>query len=157
MKLASGIAPVADFIKAGIWVGLGTDGCASNNNLDLFQEIDMTAKLHKVNAFDTTVMDARTVLNMATIGGAKAIGLDKDIGSLEIGKQADLIIIDIDKPHLVPMYNPVSHIVYSVRGSDVRDVLVAGRILTRDHKLLSIDLEEILAKVDEISSIIKKT
>jgi len=117
----------------------------------------MTAKLHKVNAFDTTVMDARTVLNMATIGGAKAIGLDKDIGSLEIGKQADLIIIDIDKPHLVPMYNPVSHIVYSVRGSDVRDVLVAGRILTRDHKLLSIDLEKILAKVAEISGIIKKT
>jgi len=157
MKLASGIAPVMDFIKAGIRVGLGTDGCASNNNLDLFQEMDMTAKLHKVNALDPTVMDARTVLNMATIGGAKAIGLDKDIGSLEIGKQADLIIIDIDKPHLVPMYNPVSHIVYSVRGSDVRDVLVAGRILTRDHKLLSIDLEEILAKVDEISSIIKKT
>lgn len=157
MKLASGIAPVVDFIKAGIWVGLGTDGCASNNNLDLFQGIDMTAKLHKVNALDPTVMDARTVLYMATIGGAKAIGLDKDIGSLEIGKQADLIIIDIDKPHLVPMYNPESHIVYSVRGSDVRDVLVAGRILTRDHKLLSIDLEEILAKVDEISSIIKKT
>jgi 5-methylthioadenosine/S-adenosylhomocysteine deaminase len=157
MKLASGIAPVVDFIKAGIWVGLGTDGCASNNNLDLFQEMDMTAKLHKVNALDPTVMDARTVLNMATIGGAKAIGLDKDIGSLEIGKQADLIIIDVDKPHLVPMYNPVSHIVYSVRGSDVRDVLVAGRILTRDHKLLSIDMEEMLAKVAEISEIIKKT
>ena len=157
MKLASGIAPVVDFIKAGIWVGLGTDGCASNNNLDLFQEMDMTAKLHKVNALDPTVMDARTVLNMATIGGAKTIGLDKDIGSLEIGKQADLIIIDIDKPHLVPMYNPVSHIVYSVRGSDVRDVLVAGRILTRDHKLLSIDLEEILEKVSAISEIIKKT
>ena len=157
MKLASGIAPVADFIKAGIRVGLGTDGCASNNNLDLFQGIDMTAKLHKVNALDPTVMDARTVLYMATIGGAKAIGLDKDIGSLEIGKQADLIIIDIDKPHLVPMYNPESHIVYSVRGSDVRDVLVAGRILTRDHKLLSIDLEEILAKVAEISRVIKKT
>jgi 5-methylthioadenosine/S-adenosylhomocysteine deaminase len=157
MKLASGIAPVADFIKAGISVGLGTDGCASNNNLDLFAEMDMAAKLHKVNALDPTVMDARTVLNMATIGGAKAIGLDDNIGSLEAGKQADIIIIDIDKPHLVPMYNPVSHIVYSARGSDVRDVLVAGRILVRDHNLLSIDLEEILEKAAEISEIIKKT
>jgi 5-methylthioadenosine/S-adenosylhomocysteine deaminase len=157
MKLASGIAPVVDFIKAGICVGLGTDGCASNNNLDLFTEMDVVAKLHKVNAYDTTLMDARTVLNMATIGGAKAIGFDKDIGSIEVGKQADLIIIDIDKPHLVPMYNPVSHIVYSVRGSDVRDVLVAGRILVRDDNLLSIDQEEIIAKVAEISGIIKRT
>jgi 5-methylthioadenosine/S-adenosylhomocysteine deaminase len=156
MKLAAGIAPITDFIKAGITVGLGTDGCASNNNLDLFQEMDFTAKLHKVNTFDPTVMDARTVLQMATIDGAKAIGLDEDIGSLEIGKQADIIIIDTDKPHLVPMYNPLSHIVYSVQGSDVRDVIVAGRILVRDQNLLTIDLEDILERVAEISEVIKK-
>ena len=156
MKLAAGIAPITDFLKAGITVGLGTDGCASNNNLDLFQEMDCTAKLHKVNTFDPTVMDARTVLQMATIDGAKAIGLDEDIGSLEIGKQADLIIIDTDKPHLVPMYNPLSHIVYTMQGSDVRDVIVAGRILVRDQNLLTIDLEDILERVAEISEVIKK-
>ncbi|OEU67441.1 MAG: amidohydrolase [Desulfobacterales bacterium PC51MH44] len=156
MKLAAGIAPITDFLKAGITVGLGTDGCASNNNLDLFQEMDFTAKLHKVNTFDPTVMDARTVLQMATIDGAKAIGLDEDIGSLEIGKQADLIIIDTDKPHLVPMYNPLSHIVYTVQGSDVRDVIVAGKILVRDQNLLTIDLEDILERATEISKVIKQ-
>ncbi|MBW1737293.1 MAG: amidohydrolase [Deltaproteobacteria bacterium] len=144
MKLASGIAPVSGLLRAGVTVGLGTDGCASNNDLDLFREMDTAAKVHKVNLLDPTVMDARTVLKMATIDGAKAIGLDKDIGSLEAGKQADVIIIDTEKPHLVPMYHPVSHIVYAVQGSDVRDVIVAGRILVSDRKLLTIDLEDTL-------------
>jgi 5-methylthioadenosine/S-adenosylhomocysteine deaminase len=156
MKLASGIAPVPGLLKAGVTVGLGTDGCASNNDLDLFREMDTTAKLHKVNLLDPTVMDAGTVLNMATIGGAKAIGLDKDIGSLEEGKQADVIIVDTEKPHLVPMYNSVSHIIYTVQGSDVRDVVVAGRIIVRDQNLLTIDLEDILARVVKISDDIKK-
>ncbi|TES90222.1 MAG: amidohydrolase [Desulfobacteraceae bacterium] len=155
MKLASGIAPVPGLLKAGITVGLGTDGCASNNDLDLFQEMDTAAKLHKVNLLDPTVMDAGTVLNMATIGGAKAMGLDKDIGSLEEGKQADVIIVDTEKPHLVPMYNSVSHIIYAVQGSDVRDVVVAGRIIVRDQNLLTIDLEDILARVVKISDDIK--
>ncbi|MFC1814238.1 amidohydrolase family protein [Thermodesulfobacteriota bacterium] len=157
MKLSSGISPVANLIKNGVTVGLGTDGCASNNDLDLFQEMDMAAKLHKVDALDPTVMDARSVLKMATIKGAEAIGLDRDIGSLEAGKAADLIVIDTAQPHLVPMYNPVSHIVYAVRGSDVRDVIVSGRILVKDRKLMTLDLEEILEKVAEISQIIKKT
>lgn len=146
MKLASGIAPVPDFLEAGITVGLGTDGCASNNNLDLFQEMNFAAKLHKVNTLDPTVMDARTVLKMATIGGAKAIGLDKKTGSLEIGKQADLIVIDTSSPHLVPIYNPVSHIVYTIRGSDVRDVVIAGKIIIRDKKLLTIDLADVMKR-----------
>lgn len=156
MKLASGIAPVPDLIHAGIAVGLGTDGCASNNDQDLFGEMDVTAKLHKVNALNSTVMDAGTVLAMATIGGAKAIGLDKEIGSLEIGKQADVIVVDTRSPHLFPMYNPVSHLVYSAKGSDVRDVIVAGRVILKDRKLLTLDMGEIYEKVSVISSRIRK-
>jgi 5-methylthioadenosine/S-adenosylhomocysteine deaminase len=157
MKLASGIAPVSGLLRAGVAVGLGTDGCASNNDLDLFREMDTAAKLHKVNLLDPTVMDARTVLKMATIDGAKAIGLDKDIGSIEAGKQADVIIIDTEKPHLVPMYHPVSHIVYAVQGSDVRDVIVAGRILVKDQKLLTLNLEDTLKKIAAISRMIKES
>jgi 5-methylthioadenosine/S-adenosylhomocysteine deaminase len=143
--------------RAGVTVGLGTDGCASNNDLDLFREMDTAAKLHKVNLFDPTVMDAQTVLKMATIDGAKAIGLDKDIGSLEEGKQADVIIIDTEKPHLVPMYNPVSHIIYTVQASDVRDVIVSGRILVRDQNLLTLNLEDTLKKIAAISRMIKES
>ena len=156
MKLASGIAPIVDLLRSGITAGLGTDGCASNNNLDLFQEMDLTAKLHKVNTLDPTAMDARTVLKMATIGGAKAIGLDDQIGSLEAGKSADIIIIDTEKPHLVPMYNPVSHIIYTVQGSDVRDVIVEGKTLMEDRNFLTVDLEDILKRVAELGEVIKK-
>lgn len=156
MKLASGIAPVPSLLNAGVTVGLGTDGCASNNDLDLFREMDTAAKLHKVNLLDPTVMDAGTVLKMATQDGAKAIGLDKHIGSLEPGKQADVIIVDTNKPHLVPMYNSISHIIYTAQGSDVRDVMVAGRILLRNKNLLTIDLKDILERVAQLSGIIKK-
>jgi len=156
MKLASGIAPVVDLLKSGITVGLGTDGCASNNNLDLFQEMDLMAKLHKVKTLDPTVMDARMILKMATINGAKAIGLDDKIGSLEVGKSADLITIDTEKPHLVPMYNPVSHIAYTVQGPDVRDVIVEGKALMRNRTLMTIDLEDILERVIKLGKAIKK-
>jgi len=155
MKLASGIAPVPALLKAGVTVGLGTDGCASNNNLDLFSEMDTAAKLHKVNTMDPTVMDAVTVLKMATIDGAKSLGLQDIIGSLEIGKKADVIIIDTRKPHLVPVYNPVSHIVYAAQGSDVQDVIVNGKILLRNKELLAFDMEDILGKVADIASRIK--
>ncbi|MDO9265291.1 MAG: amidohydrolase [Desulfosalsimonadaceae bacterium] len=140
MKLASGVAPVPRMLEKGLSVGLGTDGCASNNNLDLFGEMDMAAKLHKVTAFDPTVMNARTVVRMATTMGARAIGLGDRIGSLEPGKQADIIIIDTRKPHLTPMYHPESHLVYAVRGADVRDVLVAGRVLVRDYRPVDLDV-----------------
>ena len=155
MKLASGISPVPSLLKAGITVGLGTDGCASNNNLDLISEMDTVAKLHKVSALDPTLMDAATVLKMATIQGAKALGLDGIIGSLEIGKKADVIVIDTRKPHLVPVYNPVSHIVYAAQGSDIRDVIVDGRLLVKDRKLLTIDLDNIIEKVIGFSENIK--
>ncbi|RLB81361.1 MAG: amidohydrolase [Deltaproteobacteria bacterium] len=156
MKLAAGIAPVPGLLKAGVTVGLGTDGCASNNDLDLFREMDTAAKLHKVNLLDPTVMDAVTVLKMATREGAKAIGLDNHIGSLEPGKQADVIIVDTDSPHMVPMYEPASHLVYTAQGSDVRDVMIAGRILVRNKNLLTLDLEDILEAVAAISQFIRK-
>jgi len=154
MKLASGIAPVPELLKAGVTVGLGTDGCASNNNLDLFSEMDTAAKLHKVNAMNPTLMDAVTVLKMATIEGARALGLQDIIGSLEIGKKADIIIIDTHKPHLVPVYNPVSHIVYAAQGSDVQDVIVDGRILIKDRKILTVNLENIIEEIIKFSKTI---
>jgi len=156
MKLASGIAPVPEFIKKGLTVGIGTDGCASNNNLDLFAEMDSAAKLHKVNTFDPTVMSAETVLNMATEGGARAIGLESQIGSLEVGKQADLIVVDMQKPHLVPMYSPVSHLVYAAKGSDVRDVVIDGKVVVRDTVLLTIDQEKLLRKAEAAGMEIRK-
>ncbi len=151
MKLASGIAPVQKFLSAGISVGLGTDSCASNNDLDMFQEMDTAAKLHKAHTLDPTVMDVGSVLKMATIEAARAIGLDRRIGSLEKGKQADLIIIDTHQPHLVPLYNPVSQVVYSARGSDVKDVMVAGRMLVRNRSLTTLDQDDILNKVNALS------
>jgi len=154
-KLAAGIAPATGLLKAGIPVGLGTDGCASNNNLDLFHEMDLVAKLHKVETSDPTAMDARTVVEMATIRGARAIGLDPRIGSLEVGKQADVIIIDTERSHLAPIYHPESHIVYAAKGSDVSDVVVDGRVRVRNRKILSLDIEEIMSRVREIAAEIK--
>jgi len=155
-KLASGIAPVPQILRSGIPVGLGTDGCASNNNLDLFHEMDMAAKIHKAVTFDPTTMDARTVVEMATIGGARAVGLGKNIGSLEVGKQADVIIIDTARTHLSPIYHPESHIVYAAKSSDVRDVVVDGRVQVRNRNVLSLDVDEIMAKVREIARHIKR-
>lgn len=155
MKLASGIAPVPELIKHGITVGIGTDGCASNNNLDLFQEIDTVAKLHKVHTLDPTVMDARTVVRMATIDGARVLGIGDITGSLESGKRADIIIIDIRRPHLMPMYNIYSHLVYAVTGSDVVTAIVNGRVLMQDRVLTTLDVDEVMAAVNLIAQDIK--
>ncbi|MGD8962996.1 MAG: amidohydrolase [Desulfobacterales bacterium] len=156
-KLAAGIAPAPQLLKAGIALGLGTDGCASNNNLDLFHEMDMAAKIHKAETYDPTTMDATTVVEMATIGSARAIGLDNQIGSLEKGKQADVIIIENRSPHLTPMYHPESHIVYAAKSADVRDVIVAGRVLVRNRQILSLDVEQIMSKVNQIADQIIKS
>jgi 5-methylthioadenosine/S-adenosylhomocysteine deaminase len=156
-KLAAGIAPAPQLLKAGIALGLGTDGCASNNNLDLFHEMDMAAKIHKAQTYDPTTMDARTVVEMATIGSARAIGLDDHIGSLEKGKQADVIIIENRSPHLTPMYHPASHIVYAAKSADVRDVIVAGRVLVRNQQIFSLDVEQIMSNVNEIADQIKSS
>ncbi len=136
MKLASGIAPVQKLLDAGVVVGLGTDGCASNNDHDLFSEMDMAAKLQKVSCMDPCAMDARRCLAMVTIEGARAIGLDRQIGSIEKGKQADIIIVDVDKPHMVPMYDPFSSLVYSAKSSDVSMVMVDGILRVREGKLI---------------------
>ncbi|UCG80544.1 MAG: amidohydrolase [Desulfobacterales bacterium] len=151
MKLASGIAPIPELLKRGVTVGIGTDGCASNNNLDMFQEMDSAAKLHKVYALDPTVMDARTVVRMATIDGARVLGLDDTTGSLEAGKKADIIIIDITRPHLIPMYNVYSHLVYAVTGSDVVTAIVNGRMLMEQRAFTTLDVDEVMAAVNRIS------
>ncbi len=152
MKLASGIAPIPELLKAGICVGLGTDGCASNNDLDLFLEMDTVAKVHKAKTLDPTAMDARTVLKMATIQAARALGLAESIGSLENGKKADLIIIDTHKPHLTPMYDPVSHLVYAAMGSDVRTSIINGTIVMEDGHLKTINLKNVLNNITRIAN-----
>jgi 5-methylthioadenosine/S-adenosylhomocysteine deaminase len=156
MKLASGIAPVPEMLAQGVTVGLGTDGCASNNNLDLFGEMDMAAKIHKIQTMDPTVMDAVTVMRMATIEGAKALGLEDITGSLEVGKKADVIVVDMQKPHLTPMYNPYSHLVYAATGHDVKHSIVDGRIIMEDKNLLTIDVGDIIGRSKEKSKKVKK-
>ena len=155
MKLASGISPIPRLLKEGICVGLGTDGCASNNNLDLFQEMDTAAKLHKVNTFDPTVLDSTTALRMCTIEAARALGLEKITGSLEVGKKADIILLDTKKPHLTPMYNPASHLVYAARGSDVKTTIINGEVVMEDGSLLSLDLEKTMDDIRKIAESIR--
>jgi 5-methylthioadenosine/S-adenosylhomocysteine deaminase len=147
MKLGSGVAPVARMQAAGITVGIGTDGCASNNDLDLFQTMDLTAKLQKAASLDPTVLSAETVIRMATIDGARALGLEGEIGSIEAGKQADLILIDTRKPHLTPIHHPASAVVYAAKGSDVQTVMVAGRMVVKERRVLTIDVEEVMDQV----------
>jgi 5-methylthioadenosine/S-adenosylhomocysteine deaminase len=152
MKLASGIAPIPELLKKGICVSIGTDGCASNNNLDMFLEMDTAAKLHKVNTGDPTVMDAKTVLKMCTIDAARTLGLSDSIGSLEPGKKADLIIINTNKPHLTPMYHPESHLVYAAGGSDVNSVIINGKIILENRELKFMDKETIMENVRHIAA-----
>jgi 5-methylthioadenosine/S-adenosylhomocysteine deaminase len=152
MKLASGVARVSEMVAGGIRPGLGTDGCASNNDLDLFLEMDTAAKLSKVFTLDPTSLNALTVLKMATVWGAGILGLEKEIGTLEVGKKADIIVVDLRSPHLVPLYQPFSTLVYAASGSDVRHLMVDGRVLLKDRRFLTIDPEETMARVREILS-----
>lgn len=157
MKLASGVAPVPEMLKAGITVGLGTDGCASNNNLDMIKEMSTAAKLHKVTRLDPTVLDAQTVVRMATIDGAKTLGMDRKIGSLEAGKKADIILIDLNKPHLTPLYNEYSHLAYAASGADVDTVIINGKVVMENRRLLTINEEEVMSKVREIAQKVKES
>ncbi len=156
MKLASGSARVQRFLDSGIRVGLGTDGCASNNNLDLFQEMDTAAKLSKVVDGDPTHVNAASTLRMATTGGASLMGLEQEIGTLEPGKRADLVVLDVDRPHLQPLYNPVSAIVYSATGADVRHVVVDGKVLMKDRAFTTLDACEIMRRVETIAGVVRK-
>jgi 5-methylthioadenosine/S-adenosylhomocysteine deaminase len=150
MKLGSGVAPVSDFLKAGIRLGLGTDGCASNNNLDVFSEMDKAAKLEKVFRNDPLATPAERVLRMATAGGASILGLGSETGSLELGKRADIIAVYINQPHLTPMYDPVSHLVYCAKGSDVRFVWVDGINVVANGMACSIDERAVLAEAARV-------
>lgn len=150
MKLASGAAPVVKMLDRGLNVGLGTDGPAgSNNDFDMFEEMDLAAKLQKLTTRDPRALPARTAVAMATITGAKALGLDKDIGSLETGKRADMILVRLDRPHAIPMYDVYSQLVYALKSSDVTDVVINGKIIVRDAKYQTIDATETLAKAKE--------
>jgi 5-methylthioadenosine/S-adenosylhomocysteine deaminase len=155
MKLASGVARIPEFLKRGVPVGLGTDGCASNNDLDMLLELDTMAKLHKVDTMDPTAMDAAAALRVATTGGARALGLQDLIGSVEAGKCADLIVVDMRKPHLTPLYHFYSQIVYACRGSDVRDVIINGKVVMRNRILLTLDVQKAMDDVREIAERVK--
>jgi len=151
MKLASGIARIPELLKRGVAVGLGTDGCASNNDLDMLLELDTMAKLHKVSTMNPTVMDAATALQIATTGGARVLGLQHLIGSVEPGKCADIIVLDMKQAHLTPLYHLYSQIVYACRGSDVRDVIIDGKVVMRNRILLTIDVQKAMDDVREIA------
>ena len=152
MKIASGIAPVAAMLQAGVRVGLGTDGAASNNDLDMWEEMRLAAFLQKVDRMDPTVLPAATVLSMATRGGALAIGLDDVAGSLQVGKRADVIQVAFDDVHHVPTYDVVSHLVYVTDEQDVATVVVDGKVLMREREMLTIDTERVAAEANALAS-----
>jgi 5-methylthioadenosine/S-adenosylhomocysteine deaminase len=150
MKLASGVAPVTRMLALDLAVGLGPDGPAgSNNDFDLFEEMDLAAKLQKVTTMNPQALPAAAAMEMATIRGARALGMAKEIGSLENGKRADAIVVRTDRPNAVPMYDPVSQMVYALKAGDVRDVMVNGRPVVRDGRILTLDQAAVLNKAEE--------
>jgi 5-methylthioadenosine/S-adenosylhomocysteine deaminase len=146
MKLASGVAPVPRMLQADLNLGLGTDGAASNNDLNMWEEMDTAAKLHKVFTQDPKVVSAQQAFEMATIRGARSLHLEREVGSIEAGKRADLVIVDLDDLNQTPLYNIYSHLVYATKADDVRTVIVEGRIIMRDRRLLTLDEQDIKAR-----------
>jgi 5-methylthioadenosine/S-adenosylhomocysteine deaminase len=155
MKIASGIAPVADMLKAGVRVGLGTDGAASNNDLDMWEEMRLASLLQKVEQMNPEVLPAETVLRMATSGGATAIGLGDSIGSLEVGKRADIIQIAFEDVHHVPTYDVVSHLLYVNDEQDVVSVVVDGKVLMREREMLTIDTARVATEAAALAATIQ--
>src|SRR5712692_5548546 len=150
MMIASGVAPVPEMRAAGIAIGLGTDGPAgSNNDLDIMEEMDLAAKLAKITKGDPLALNAKATVEMATIDGARALHMEKEIGSLEPGKKADLVLLDLDKPNAVPMYDVYAQIAYALKASDVQTVMIGGRVVMRDRKLLTVDEQAAIAKARE--------
>lgn len=156
MKIASGVAPITAMLNAGVRVGLGTDGAASNNDLDMWEEMRLAALLQKVSEMAPQVMPAKSVLNMATLGGAQAIGLADSIGSLEKGKRADIIQVSTQDVHYVPMYNVISHLIYVSDEQDVSSVVVDGKILMRDRQFLTLDTQRIKLEANALAARIQK-
>jgi 5-methylthioadenosine/S-adenosylhomocysteine deaminase len=157
MKLASGVAPVPQLLRAGVALGLGTDGAASNNDLDMWEAMDYAAKLHKLSSGDPKVVTAEEALAMATIGGARALHLEGQIGSLEEGKRADLVVVGLDALHQTPRYDVYSHLVYATKASDVRTVVIEGRVVMRERRLLTLDEPLIKRKASAIRERISRS
>jgi 5-methylthioadenosine/S-adenosylhomocysteine deaminase len=155
MKIASGVAPVTEMLRAGVRVGLGTDGAASNNDLDMWEEMRLAAFLQKVDRMDPEVLSAQTVLTMATSGGAEAIGLRDQIGALAAGMKADLIQVSFDDVHFVPTYDVISHLVYVSDEQDVATVIVDGKLLVREKEVLMIDTERVAREAGELAGRIR--
>ncbi len=149
LKLAAGVAPIPELLAAGVAVGLGTDGAASNNNLDLWGEMSLAARLHKVWRLDPTLLPAAQALALATREGARVLGLEEAVGTLTPGKEADLIVVDVNQPHLTPLYDPYSHLVYAARAADVRHVMVRGRWLLFDRQFTTLNWPELAGKIRE--------
>jgi 5-methylthioadenosine/S-adenosylhomocysteine deaminase len=145
------VAPIARLLELGVAVGLGTDGAASNNELSMFEAMDFAAKLHKLGG-GPTVLPARQVLELATLGGARALGLQAEIGSLEPGKRADLIVVGADAPHGVPLYNVYSHLVYALKASDVRSSIIDGKLVMLERRLLTLPEAEILDRARSLAA-----
>lgn len=146
LKLASGIAPVAELIRKGVRVTFGTDGAASNNDLDILSEMSTAAKLHKAVSGDPTVLDAKTALFMATRHGAEVLGLGNRLGRIKTGYLADIVVLDLTAPHLAPLYNVYSHIAYSAKSSDVKHVMINGRMVLQDRRALCCSQDEIIGR-----------
>lgn len=157
MKLGSGIARIPEMLKAGLKVGMGTDGAASNNNLNLFEEMDVAAKLQKVKHGDTTALTAEAVLKLATIDGARALGLEKETGSLEVGKSADFLLVDMDHPHFQPLSNIISHVAYSATGLEVSSVYVEGKKLFGNGQYTTLDKDRIFKEVEQMRGVLTQT
>jgi len=149
MKLASGIAKVPEMLRAGVTVSLGCDGGPSNNCYDMICEMKLAALLHKVHSLDPLVMPAEAVIEMATVHGSEAIGLSNEIGAIMPGKKADIVLVDFKKPHLTPLHNPVSHMVYAANGSDVHTVIVDGKILMENREVKTIDEQRVLEEAEK--------
>jgi 5-methylthioadenosine/S-adenosylhomocysteine deaminase len=151
MKLASGAAPVMKYLAANVAIGLGTDGAASNNDLDMFEAMRQAAFLAKLATRDPTAVSARTALDLATIGGARALAMDSLIGSLEAGKRADLITVSMASARQTPLYDPISHLVYSTRGDDVRTTIVNGKVLMKDRQVRTLDRASVIADANRLA------
>ena len=155
MKLASGgVAPLPEMFDRGIAVGLGTDGASSNNTLDMFETMKVCALLHKAHRWDPTVLNAQKVLDLATIGGARALGVEREIGSIEIGKRADIILINGKRPNMMPIHGKdtvVSDLVYSVSSGNVDTTIVDGSVLMQDREIKTVNLDEILPRAQELA------
>ncbi|MEA2090233.1 MAG: amidohydrolase [Thermoproteota archaeon] len=149
LKLGSGVSPVPKLLEAGVTVGLGTDSSCSNNNADMFQVMKVTALLHKSVHNDPTLLPAEQVLRMATIDGAKALLWDQEIGSIETGKKADLVVVDFWKPHLCPVYNEGSHLVYAAGAADVDTVIINGNLVMENRKITTVDVDKVMNKARE--------